>query len=116
MFGHSYGGNVALALAERHPELVRAVAVYEVPLSWLPWWPGAPAGAARRTRGTPEDAAEQFMRRMIGDDQWEALPESTRAARRAEGVAFVEEITDLGAAAVARRDASTCRSSRCTDR
>ena len=26
VFGHSYGGNVALALAERHPELVRAVA------------------------------------------------------------------------------------------
>jgi pimeloyl-ACP methyl ester carboxylesterase len=33
---------------------------------------------------------------MIGDDQWEALPESTRAARRAEGVAFVDEIADLG--------------------
>ncbi len=38
------------------------------------------------------------MRRMVGDDQWEALPESTRAARRAEGVAFVDEIADLAAA------------------
>ena len=40
VFGHSYGGNVAMA-RRRHPELVRAVAVYEVPLSWLPWWPGS---------------------------------------------------------------------------
>ena len=37
------------------------------------------------------------MRRMIGDDKWAALPESTQEARRAEGVAFVDEIVDLGA-------------------
>ena len=37
------------------------------------------------------------MRRMVGDDQWDALPESTRSARRAEGQAFVDEIADLGA-------------------
>ena len=49
VFGHSYGGNVALALAERHPQLVRAVAVFEVPLSWLPWWPGS---TGRRAAGT----------------------------------------------------------------
>jgi pimeloyl-ACP methyl ester carboxylesterase len=94
VFGHSYGGNVALALAERHPELVRAVAVYEVPLSWLPWWPGRRSGP---TAASPEEAAEQFMRRMVGDDQWDALPESTRSARRAEGQTFVDEIADLGA-------------------
>jgi pimeloyl-ACP methyl ester carboxylesterase len=98
IFGHSYGGNVALALAERHPQLVRAVAVYEVPLSWLAWWPGSTGRRGAAVRGTPKDAAEQFMRRMIGDEQWDALSESTRAARRSEGVAFVEEITDLGAA------------------
>jgi pimeloyl-ACP methyl ester carboxylesterase len=98
VFGHSYGGNVALALAERHPRLVRAVAVYEVPLSWLPWWPGSTGRRGAATRGTPEDAAEQFMRRMVGDEKWAALSESTKAARRAEGAAFVEEIADLGAA------------------
>jgi hypothetical protein len=38
------------------------------------------------------------MRRMVGDDQWEALPDAIRAARRAEGVAFVGEIADLAAA------------------
>ena len=35
--GHSYGGNVALAVADRHPDLVAAVVTYESPLSWEPW-------------------------------------------------------------------------------
>ena len=48
VFGHSYGGNVALAAADRHPDLVRAVGVYETPLSWLDWWPGTTAGSATR--------------------------------------------------------------------
>jgi pimeloyl-ACP methyl ester carboxylesterase len=99
LFGHSYGGNVALALAERHPDLVRAVAVYEVPLSWLPWWPGSTGRSNRASRVSPEDAAEQFMRRMVGDERWEALPRFVRDARRAEGTALVEEIADLAAGA-----------------
>jgi pimeloyl-ACP methyl ester carboxylesterase len=99
VFGHSYGGNVALALAEQRPDLVRAVAVYEVPLSWLPWWPGGGRRGGWATRGAPEDAAEQFMRRMVGDERWEALPEQIRTARRAEGRALVDELVDLAAEA-----------------
>ena len=96
LVGHSYGGNVALATAERHPALVSAVAVYETPLSWEPWWPGSTAGAnALATQGTPGDAAERFMRRLIGDERWEALPERTRETRRREGAAMVGELTDL---------------------
>ncbi len=96
LVGHSYGGNVALALAERHPHLVRAVAVYETPLSWEPWWPRSTAGAAAVAAvDEPEVAAERFMRRLIGDARWEALPERTRATRRAEGAAMVGELADL---------------------
>jgi pimeloyl-ACP methyl ester carboxylesterase len=96
VFGHSYGGNVALALASRRPDLVTSVAVYETPLSWLEWWPGSTAAAdALATRGDPEDAAERFMRRLVGDERWARLPEATRAARRAEGAAMVGELTDL---------------------
>ncbi len=98
LVGHSYGGNVALALTARHPHLVRAVAIYETPLSWEPWWPGNTAGgAAVASADDPERAAEQFMRRMIGDARWEALPERTRATRRAEGAAMVGELADLRA-------------------
>ncbi len=94
--GHSYGGNVALAAAEQHPALVAGVVIYETPLSWEPWWPGSTAGAAAvKAAGQPDEAAEAFMRRIIGVERWEALPERTRATRRAEGVALVEELADL---------------------
>jgi pimeloyl-ACP methyl ester carboxylesterase len=97
--GHSYGGNVALALAYRHPGLVRAVGVYESPMSWEPWWPvGTPGGSAVASSHhgrEPEEVAEGFMRRMVGDDAWARLPERTRNERRAEGLALVGELEDL---------------------
>jgi pimeloyl-ACP methyl ester carboxylesterase len=100
VFGHSYGGNVALALADRHPDLVQAVGVFETPLSWLPWWPTDSAGGrAARAGGDPADAAERFMRRMFGDETWQRLPARTREARRAEGVTMVAELADLHLAA-----------------
>lgn len=95
LFGHSFGGDVALAAADRYPGLVRAVAVYETPLSWLDWWPGStkswPPGQ------DPAVAAEGFMRRMIGDERWEALPAKSRAERMDEGVALTAELADLSA-------------------
>ena len=98
LFGHSYGGNVALALAMRCPELVRAVIVYESPLSWLPWWPTTTAGGeALDGAADPADAAERFMRRLVGDEKWRRLPPGTRAARRREGVAMLGELADLRA-------------------
>lgn len=99
VFGHSYGGNVALGLAARRPELVHAVVVYETPLSWLDWWPGDSAGAAAMAVADPGDAAEAFMRRLVGDAVWERLPESKRAERRQEGAAMVGELADLRRAA-----------------
>jgi pimeloyl-ACP methyl ester carboxylesterase len=105
LVGHSYGGNVALATAARHPHLVRALSIYESPLSWEPWWPGTTAGAnALATRGEPADAAEAFMRRLVGDARWEALPERTRQQRRLEGAAMVGELSDLRAHAPWRAD------------
>ena len=50
LVGHSYGGNVAFATADHHPELVAGVAVYETPLSWEPWWPAHHGGFDRRCR------------------------------------------------------------------
>lgn len=94
--GHSYGGNVALAAAQRHPELVDAVVTYETPLSWREWWPGDSAGGdALAWQADPAESAERFMRRLIGDDRWERMPPSSRRARRQEGTAMVGELTDL---------------------
>ena len=108
LVGHSYGGNVALAYAERHPEAVAAVVTYESPLSWEPWWPRDSAGAnAVGWEHDPEEAAERFMRRLIGDERWEHLPPATRQARRSEGRAMVGELVDLRRSAPWRPDAIT---------
>jgi pimeloyl-ACP methyl ester carboxylesterase len=114
LVGHSFGGLVCLALAQRRPELVRAVLAYEAPKMWAPWWPGSSAGsgplAVARTaaadgnagaEGAAEqaelgaEAAEWFLRRMIGDAMWERLPAATRAERRAEGPTLVAEIASV---------------------
>ena len=93
--GHSLGGVIALAAAQRHPALVPAVGAFEAPMAWTDWWPKISAGAAAveasRT-ASPQDAAEQFMRRMIGDERWERLPSRTRAERRSEGPALLAEL------------------------
>jgi pimeloyl-ACP methyl ester carboxylesterase len=99
VFGHSFGGDIALGLAARRPDLVRTVVVYETPLSWLDWWPGNSAGAAAMAMDDPGDAAEAFMRRLVGDAVWERLSASKQAERRAEGAAMVAELADLRRAA-----------------
>ena len=96
LFGHSFGGNVVLAVADRFPALVRAVVVYESPMSWVDWWPADSAGGlAAQVADDPAGAAEAFMRRLIGDQRWERLPESSRQARRAEGPPMLAELADL---------------------
>ena len=92
-FGHSLGGNVVLGLANQRPGLIERAVVYETPMSWLEWWPSR-TGSGESTPD-PADAAEGFMRRLIGDDRWERLPASTREGRRSEGAAMVGELADL---------------------
>jgi pimeloyl-ACP methyl ester carboxylesterase len=87
---------VALGTADRYPDLVAGVITFESPLSWMPWWPHSGAGGnAMAWRDDPEEAAERFMRRLIGDERWARLPPSSRAARRAEGPAMIGELADL---------------------
>jgi pimeloyl-ACP methyl ester carboxylesterase len=93
--GHSYGGAMALAAAWRRPEQIRAVVAYEPPTPWLPWWPKRSAGGSAAGARGPEDAAETFMRRVIGDARWERLPERTRARRRDEGHALMAEMASM---------------------
>ena len=102
--GHSLGGVIALAAAQQRPDAIHAVGAYEAPMPWIEWWPKRSAGGDAMTMGevsTPEaaaDAAEQFMRRILGDERWESLPQSTRDARRAEGPALLAELGSARAA------------------
>jgi pimeloyl-ACP methyl ester carboxylesterase len=101
--GHSFGGHVALAASLHRPDVVRAVVLYETPLAWAPWWPpdtsGGRAVEVVRAGGTPADAAETFMRSIVGDRVWERLPSATKDARRAEGLALLADMHDIRAAA-----------------
>lgn len=98
LLGHSMGGVVALACAERHPARVAGIAVYEAPMPWERFWSDGRQGATSRTwwREDPGDAAEGFLRAMIGDDRWEHLTPATREARRAEGRALLADVAMLG--------------------
>lgn len=92
VLGHSIGGVIGLMAAERHPELVRAVVAYEPPTPWREWWPTDPDADPGRS---PEDEAERFMRKMVGERIWARLPERTRQARRSEGPAFIGDVASI---------------------
>jgi len=94
LIGHSFGGNIALAASVKLQGQVIGVSTYETPLSWMEWWSGTTAGAMA-VASSDEDAAENFMIRLIGQKRWNALPERTRQERRQEGPALVGELTAL---------------------
>jgi pimeloyl-ACP methyl ester carboxylesterase len=97
--GHSYGADVALAAAQRRPDLVRAVAAFEAPMPWIPEWPEDTAGGealrAALRGGDPAAAVEAFLRRMIGDEAWEMLPLRAKEDRRGEGEALLNDMRSL---------------------
>jgi pimeloyl-ACP methyl ester carboxylesterase len=97
--GHSFGGDLVLAAAERRPDLIETAVVFEAPMPWVAWWPreNASATATAVTAAlAPEDKAEAFMRRVLGDDLWERMPAATRRQRRSEGAALVADMESLG--------------------
>jgi pimeloyl-ACP methyl ester carboxylesterase len=93
--GHSYGGDVALLAAIERPDLIAAVGAFEAPMPWASWWPQSSAGSAAMAAPSPEDAAEAFMRRVVGERIWTRLPRATRDARRAEGETLVAEMESI---------------------
>lgn len=107
LIGHSFGGNVALGAAEQLPDVVLGVSTYETPLSWMPWWSGQSAGSRAVASGN-DNAAEEFMIRLIGHRHWEALPEKTKSDRRLEGPTLVGELSSLRTGAPWNADNIAC--------
>jgi pimeloyl-ACP methyl ester carboxylesterase len=102
LVGHSFGGVICLALAERRPDLARSVLAYEAPRMWEAAWPGMGGDLAGRRPPfdggeniDPGDAAESMLRRLIGDDIWERMPASMREERRAEGPALLADLRSV---------------------
>jgi len=88
VFGHSYGGVVAISTAVAHPALVDLVVVYETPLPWVYRRPGSlmPVG------DDPDFEAEQFFRRVVSDATWERLSEADKESRRGDGIALLDDL------------------------
>ena len=92
VFGHSFGANLSLELAARHPDRVARLIVYEPAYLALAdattaarFAPLPDAVQAAFERGGAAAAAELFLRRVVGDAYWEGLTEPQRDFSRAEG-------------------------------
>ena len=53
LFGHSYGGSIALGAVSRGNPFVRAAVSYEAPRTWEPWWPPPPVFSGPPLPGRP---------------------------------------------------------------
>ena len=90
--GHSMGGLIALLLLDRPTASTTAAGavVWEPPLAWNSWYVSRGEGLLGLD---PADAAESFMRSVIGSTLWERLPQRMRDERRAEGAALMMDLT-----------------------
>src|SRR5579863_3258866 len=79
VIGHSLGGLVALSAAQREPDRIRAVGVYEAPLPWYDWWPNRSRAFLTED---PADFAQGFFDRVAGAGSWAKLTEKGKQARR----------------------------------
>jgi pimeloyl-ACP methyl ester carboxylesterase len=91
VFGHSYGGVVALGAAVADPSRFCLVDVYEAPLPWIL----ARHGERPHLGDDPRREAELFFRRVVSDAAWERLSEAERESRRLDGRALVDALTAL---------------------
>jgi esterase len=96
VIGRSYGGETAIELALRHPGRVRALVVLEAALLTLD--PEALAWAEELRAAVEEAAArdvysvaETFLRRVLGDAQWESFPDRLRKMFVANSPAILAE-------------------------
>jgi pimeloyl-ACP methyl ester carboxylesterase len=107
LVGHSYGGGVALKLAQMFPAHVRSVAVYEPVLFRLLFDYNAQHAPAREIRvtgasidhrlalGHAERAAQRFVDYWAGEGSWDALPALRKQAVAARMPAVVPHFNAL---------------------
>lgn len=88
LFGHSFGGLVAMTLATEAPHLVDVVVAYESPLPWVLERP-SPTPAPGHD---PALEAERFFRRVVSDSSWERLSAAEQESRRLDGPALSADL------------------------
>ena len=99
IIGRSYGGTVAMDMAIRHPQHVRALASLEgdAPRELAPATAAWLDAAERRVRETAEQAGidavgEALIDEIFGDGVWPQLPEPLRRILTENGPAILAEL------------------------
>jgi pimeloyl-ACP methyl ester carboxylesterase len=95
VIGRSYGGAIAVDLALRYPDRVRALVLLEgdVPsVSQTAAKEWAELAERLLAESDPRGAAELLMRDVLGDAGWERVPDKVREILTGNGPALVAEI------------------------
>jgi pimeloyl-ACP methyl ester carboxylesterase len=90
VFGHSYGGVVALRSTEVGANF-DALVTYEPPLPWLV----TRNGAFGDLNPDPGAEAESFFRRMVSNSAWERMSEAEQKSRRSDGPALHDDLSTI---------------------
>lgn len=99
VFGHSYGGTLALLAAERKCTNLLGLVTFESPFPWVERWAKWPHYSLDPTKDIdPEWAGSEvanFMIEMIGESTWKRLPAGVKDKRISEGITMVSEMSSL---------------------
>jgi pimeloyl-ACP methyl ester carboxylesterase len=92
--GHSLGGLLTMHASVRRPDLMASIGVWECPMPWLEWYTSSPEArpVGRAVVAEGPEAAELFLRAVIGDKLWDRMPQAMKDERRAEGAALVADL------------------------
>jgi pimeloyl-ACP methyl ester carboxylesterase len=97
VIGRSYGGQMAIDLALRYPDRVRALALLEAALLSLSegakrWASGLAEKVFAAAQEDESTVAETFLRNVVGDEAWEAFPEQAQKMFTGNGPAILAEM------------------------
>lgn len=101
VIGRSTGGEIALALAQRHPGKVNALVLLEPAVFTIDpeaaAWAQALRGKVLETVSVdPSRASEVLFREALGDEAWESFPAELRDHFSSLGHALMAEIRGVG--------------------
>jgi len=97
VIGRSYGGEIAVDLALRYPDRVRALALLEggglsLSEAAMRWAADAEERVSAAAEVDVSTVAEMHLRSVLGDAGWEGLPEPAKQMFTANGPAIVAEL------------------------
>ena len=99
VIGRSHGGEVAVDLALRHPDRVRALALLEgggmlLGEEFRRWLVGFHERLFAAAAADPGRVGEAMLREVVGDDAWATLPPAVKETFLANGPAILVEERD----------------------